>query len=133
MEIVFNQQVYPSGTIEVSCRYYTKDDGGVRWLESEFNLGKLRSTYKFRYSTKYFTMTTEQQLTVIVDHDLVENPKQLDLCDWQLLKILHPEVQHYQWKIFQILKDFIDNSVEEEYGLQKIKEILQKENKHEEK
>lgn len=63
-----------------------------------------------------------------VDSDLVENPKQLDICDWQLLKILHPQVQEYQWKIFQVLKSFVDNLTDEGYSLQRIKEILQKEN-----
>lgn len=129
MEIVFNQQVYPSGTIEISCRYYTKDDVGMQWLESEFSLGKLRSTYKFKYSTKYFAMSPKQLTEVVVDSDLVQNPKQLDICDWQLLKIIHSEVQHYQWEIFQVMKDLVDNVTEEDYSLQRIKSILQKENK----
>lgn len=129
MEIVFNQQVYPSGTIEISCRYYTKDDVGVQWLESEFSMGKLRSTYKFKYSTKYFAMSPKQLTEVVVDSDLVQNPKQLDICDWQLLKIIHSEVQHYQWEVFQVMKDLVDNIIEEEYSLQRIKSILQKENK----
>ena len=129
MDIVFNQQVYPSGTIEISCRYYTKDDVGMQWLESEFSLGKLRSTYKFKYSTKYFAMSPKQLTEVVVDSDLVQNPRQLDICDWQLLKIIHSEVQHYQWEIFQVIKDLVDNKVEEEYTLERIKSILQKENK----
>ena len=130
MEIVFNQQVYPSGTIEVSCRYYTKDDVGMQWLEYEFSLGKLRSTYKFKYSTKYFAMSPKQLTEVVVDSDLVQNPKQLDVCDWQLLKIIHPEVQHFQWEIFHVLKDLVDNVVTEEYTVERIKSILQKENNH---
>lgn len=128
MEIVFNQQVYPSGTIEISCRYYTKDDTGMQWLQSEFSVCKLRSTYKFSYPTKDFTMSPEQ-LMVTVDHDLVENPKNIEACDWQLLKILHPEVKNYQWKIFQVMKDFVDNKAAEDYTLERIKGILQKENK----
>lgn len=64
-----------------------------------------------------------------VDTDLVESPKCLSIYDWQLLKILHPQVQEYQWEIFQILKDLVDNRVEEEYALAEIKSTLQKENK----
>lgn len=130
MEIVLNQQVYPSGTIEVSYRYYTKDDVDVQWLESEFSLGKLRSTYKFKYSTKYFAMSPKQLTEVVVDSDLVQNPKQLDTCDWQLLKIIHPEVKSFQWEIFQVMKDLVDNRAEEEYTLERIKSILQKENNY---
>ncbi len=129
MEIVFNQQVYPSGTIEISYRYYTKDDVGMQWLESEFSLGKLRSTYKFKYSTKYFAMSPKQLTEVAVDSDLVQNPKQLDICDWQLLKIIHPEVKSFQWEVFQVMKDLVDNVTTEEYTLSRIKSILQKENK----
>lgn len=125
MEIVLNQQVYPSGTIEVSYRYYTKDDVGMQWLESEFSMGKLRSTYKFKYSTKYFAMSPKQLTEVVVDSDLVQNPKQLDICDWQLLKIIHPEVKSFQWEIFQILKDLVDNVTEEEIAINLIKNILE--------
>ena len=125
MEIVFNQQVYPSGTIEISCRYYTKDDVGMQWLESEFSLGKLRSTYKFKYSTKYLAMSPKQLTEVVVDSDLVQNPKQLDTCDWQLLKIIHPEVKSFQWEIFQVMKDLVDNVIEEEIAITLIKNILE--------
>lgn len=125
MEIVFNQQVYPSGTIEVSCRYYTKADVGMQWLESEFSLGKLRSTYKFKYSTEYFAMSPNQLTEVVVDSDLVQNPKQLSICDWQLLKIIHPEVQYYQWEVFQVMKGLVDNVIEEEIAINLIKNILE--------
>lgn len=127
MEIVFNQRVYPSGTVDISCRCYT-EVGGMRWLQYKFHVYKLRSTYKFEYSTTYFKTNFDQSI-VEVDSDIVGNPKILDVCDWQLLKILHPEVQECQWKIFQILKDFVDNRVEEDYALERIKSILQKENK----
>ena len=125
MEIVFNQQVYPSGTIEVSCRYYTKDDVGMQWLESEFSLGKLRSTYKFKYSTKYFAISPKQLTEVVVDSDLVQNPKQLDTCDWRLLKIIHPEVKSFQWEIFQVMKDLVDNRVEDGVAIDLIKKIFE--------
>ncbi|MGL5014700.1 MAG: hypothetical protein ACRC6V_10475 [Bacteroidales bacterium] len=128
MEVIFNQQVYPSGTVDVSCRCYA-ENLGMQQLQSKVSVCKLRSTYKFRYSTNYFSLTPEQ-LDVTVDSDMVENPKQLDMCDWQLLKILHPEVQHYQWDIFQVMKDFVDNRTEEDYSLQRIKEILQKESRN---
>lgn len=64
-----------------------------------------------------------------IDSDLVQNPKTLDVYDWQLIKILHPEVKNYQWEVFKTLKDLVDNRVEEEYTLERIKGILQQENK----
>lgn len=129
MEIIFNQHVYPSGTIDISCRYYTKNAAGMQWLQSEFGVCKLRSTYKFKYSTKYFSSYGPEQLEVTIDPDLVENPKQLDEYDLQLLKILHPDVKSFQWEIFQVMKDLVDNMIEEEYALSEIKLILQQENK----
>lgn len=66
-----------------------------------------------------------------IDSDLVQNPKTLDICDWQLLKIINPQVKNFQWEIFQVMKDLVDNVTTEEYTLERIKSILQKENNYE--
>lgn len=128
MKIKLDQKIYPSGTVEINCRNYVQKENTYFSLVYKYTVLKLRRTYKFEYSTEHLSLTPEQ-LDVTVDSDLVENPKHLNICDWQLLKIIHPEVQGYQWEIFQILKDLVDNVAEEEYSLERIKSILQKENK----
>ena len=128
MEIKLEQKIYPSGTVEINCRNYLQKENTDFFLFYKYTVLKLRRTYKFEYSTEHLSLTPER-LDISVDSDLVENPKQLNIYDWQLLKILHPEVQYLQWGIFQILKDLVDNMIEEEYALSEIKLILQKENK----
>lgn len=130
MEIKLEQKIYQSGTVEINCRNYVQKENTDFSLVYKYTVLKLRKTYKFEYSTEHLSLTPAQ-IDVTVDSDMIENPKQLGICDWQLLKILHPEVQHYQWEVFQILKDFVDNRVDEEYSLERIKGILQKENKYE--
>lgn len=88
-----------------------------------------QSTTKRRSCYQLLYQEIGGDVKFFIDSDLVENPKQLNIYDWQLLKILHPEVKSYQWEIFQILKDLVDNKIEEEYTLERIKGILQKENK----
>lgn len=114
-KLELTQMIYSDpGTLEVSL----------------FNSGyHLFSVTKYKQNYQLCYDDAGHDCKIIVDSDLVESPKQLDVCDWQLLKILHPEVQEYQWKIFQTLKDFVDNRTEGEYSLQRIKSILQKENK----
>lgn len=128
MEIKLDQKIYPSGTVEISCRSCVQKENTDFSLVYKYTVLKLRRTYKFEYSTEHLSLTPER-LDVSVDSDLVENPKSLTQYDWQLLKILHPEVQHFQWGIFQILKDLVDNVITEEYTLERIKSVLQKENK----
>lgn len=130
MEILskLEQKVYPSGTVEINCSTYVRKQNTSMFLSYKYTVLKLRRTYKFEYSTEHFSLTPEQ-LDVTVDSDLVQNPENLDIYDYQLLKILHPEVRHYQWEIFQVMKDFVDNRAEEEYALERIRSILQKENK----
>lgn len=128
MEIKLEQKVYPSGTVEISCHHWpVSGDGIPQYLR--INVSKLRKTYMFEVSVESFIVADIAKLDFVVDSDLVFDPKSLEVEDWQLLKILHPQVQEYQWKILQTLKDLIDNRVEEEYALAEIKSILQKENK----
>lgn len=113
-DLELNQILYNgSGTLEIM----------VQCKNLYQSVTKRRSCYQLLYQeiggdVKFF-----------IDSGLVQNPKNLEDLDWQLLKILHPEVQHYQWEVFRTLKDLVDNRVEEEYTLAEIKLILQKENK----
>lgn len=127
MEIKLEQKVYSSGTVEVSCKIYMIDEYKTQWLVYDLAVLVFKCCYKFERSSD--PLNSNLNTTIYVDSDLVENPKSLTQYDWQLLKILHPEVQHFQWEIFQILKDLVDNRTEEEYTLSGIKSILQKENK----
>ncbi len=117
-DLELNQILYNgSGTLEViaQCKNLYQ------------SITKRRDCYQLLYQE------AGDDIKFYVDSDLVENPKSLTQYDLQLLKILHPEVQHYQWEIFHTLKDLVDNRIEEEYSLQRIKEILQKENNYAEK
>ena len=117
-DLELNQILYNgSGTLEViaQCKNLYQ------------SITKRRDCYQLMYQE------AGDDIKFYVDSDLVENPKSLTQYDWQLLKVLHPLVKSYQWEIFHTLKDFVDNKIEEEYSLQRIKEILQKENNHEEK
>lgn len=128
MKIKLDQKIYPSGTVEINCRNYVQKENTDFSLVYNYTVLKLRGTYKFEYSTEHLSLTPER-LDVSVDPDLVENPKSLTQYDWQLLKITHHGVKSFQWEIFQVMKDLVDNKVEEEYSLQRIKSILQKEYK----
>ena len=137
MEIKLEQVIFQSGTIGVCCRSYMGDCTAPT-IVNEYSIYRLRDTYSL--ATSVFLVESgkiKQELGIGLDFninsDLVENPKNLEDVDWQLLKIIHPEVKSFQWEVFQVMKDFVDNKIEEEYSLQRIKEILQKENNHEEK
>ena len=113
-DLELNQILYNgSGTLEiiVQCKNLYQ------------SITKRRDCYQLLYQE------AGDDIKFYIDSDLVENPKAITKYDWQLLKILHPEVKSYQWEIFQIMKDLVDNRVEEDYTLERIKEILQKENK----
>lgn len=113
-DLELNQILYNgSGTLEiiVQCKNLYQ------------SITKRRDCYQLLYQE------AGDDIKFYVDSDLVENPKNLEDVDWQLLKIIHPEVKSFQWEIFQTLKDFVDNRIEEDYTLERIKEILQKENK----
>lgn len=113
-DLELNQILYNgSGTLEiiVQCKNLYQ------------SITKRRDCYQLLYQE------AGEDIKFYVDSDLVENPKSLTQYDLQLLKILHPEVKNYQWEIFLILKDLVDNKIEEEYTLERIKGILQQENK----
>ena len=128
MEIKLEQKVYSSGTVEVSCKSYLVDEYKTEWLICDFAVLVFKYCYKFERSS--VPLNSYLNATIYVDSDLVENPKSLTQYDWQLLRILHPEVKNYQWEVFKTLKDLVDNRVEEKYTLERIKGILQQENKN---
>ena len=129
IKLKLDQKVYSSGTVEVSCKSYIVDEYKTEWLIHDFAVLVFKCCYKFERSSD--PINSNLNTTSYVDSDLVENPKALTQYDWQLLKILHPEVQHYQWEVFRTLKDLVDNVTEEDYSLQRIKEILEENNREE--
>ena len=133
MEIKLEQVIFQSGTIGVCCRSYMGDCTAPT-IVNEYNVHKFRKCYSFSFASFLvdggrIKQKLESGCDVDVDSDLVENPKTLDICNWQLLKIIHPEVKSFQWEVFQVMKDLVDNVTTEEYTLSRIKSILQKENK----
>ena len=133
MEIKLEQAVFKSGVVEVCCKEVI-GDGANPTIVNEYSIYRLRDTYSL--ATSVFLVESgkiKQELGIGLDFninsDLVENPKNLEDVDWQLLRILHSEVKSFQWEIFQVMKDLVDNRIEEEYTLSRIKSILQKENK----
>lgn len=109
-DLELNQILYNgSGTLEiiVQCKNLYQ------------SITKRRDCYQLLYQE------AGDDIKFYVDSDLVENPKSLSVYDWQLLKIIHPEVQHYQWDIFQVMKDLVDNVTEEEIAINLIKNILE--------
>ena len=113
-DLELNQILYNgSGTLEITAQC----------KNSYQSITKRRNCYQLLYQEE------GGDVKFYVDSDLVENPKSLTQYDWQLLKVLHPLVKSYQWEIFHTLKDLVDNRVEEEYTLERVKGILQKENK----
>lgn len=129
MEIKLEQKVYSSGTVEVSCKIYMIDEYKTEWLVYDLAVLVFKCCYKFERSSDPLNLNLNT--TIYVDSDLVENPKSLTQYDWQLLKIIHPEVKSFQWEVLQVMKDLIDNVTEEDYSLRRIKSILQKENNYE--
>ena len=133
MEIKLEQVIFQSGTIGVCCRSYM-GDGTVPTIVNEYNVHKFKECYSFSFASFLveggrIKQKLESGCDVNIDSDLVENPKSLTQYDWQLLRIIHPEVKSFQWEVFQVMKDLVDNRVEEEYSLERIKSVLQKENK----
>lgn len=132
MEIKLEQAVFKSGTVEVCCKEFIGDIIN-QTIVNEYSVYRLRNTYSLATYTFLIENGKIKQelglgLDFNIDNDLVLDPKNLEDTDWQLLKILHSEVKSFQWKIFQVLKDFVDNKIDEEYALESIKSILQKEN-----
>lgn len=124
MEIKLEQKVYSSGTVEVSCKIYMIDEYKTQWLVYDLAVLVFKCCYKFERSSD--PLNSNLNTTIYVDSDLVENPKTLTQYDWQLLKIINPDIHEDQWKIFKLLKDLLDNKSDESYTVSEIKEVLNK-------
>ena len=129
MEIKLEQTIFQSGTVAVCCKEFI-GDGANPTVVNEYSIYRLRDTYSL--ATSVFLVESgkiKQELGIGLDFninsDLVENPKNLEDVDWQLLKIIHPEVKSFQWEVFQVMKDFVDNVIEEEIAINLIKNILE--------
>lgn len=128
MEIKLEQAVFKSGVVEVCCKEFI-GDGANPTIVNEYSIYRLRDTYSL--ATSVFLVESgkiKQELGIGLDFninsDLVENPKNLEDVDWQLLRILNPQVSSVQWTIFKLLKDLVDARTEEDYTIDQIKQIL---------
>ena len=129
MEIKLEQTIFKSGVVEVCCKEFIGESANPT-IVNEYSIYRLRDTYSL--ATSVFLVESgkiKQELGIGLDFninsDLVENPKNLEDVDWQLLKIIHPEVKSFQWEVFQVMKDFVDNVTEEEIAINLIKNILE--------
>ena len=86
------------------------------------NLNQSVCKYKNCYQLTYEEQGGSTKINV--DNDIVTNPKHLEETDWQLVKILNPQVSSVQWIIFKLLKDLVDARTEEEYTIDQIKQTL---------
>ena len=126
--------VYKSGTQGIVCKVFQGDTKEYT-VVYEFNVHVLRGCYQFERSLflmedrKLIGTLSGLPMKLSFDSDIVSNPRNIDIWDKQLLKILNPQIDNTTWEIFQLLKDLVDNRVEEEYTLERIKGILQQENK----
>ncbi|QEG08299.1 hypothetical protein HWC26_gp047 [Aeromonas phage 2L372X] len=135
IEIELEQNIYSrTGTKETTLFIKNKyEDTSFVVSCEDYIICIKNSTYSLEYSKTPSPAGVHNEqpnfYKFYIDSDLVENPKSLTQYDWQLLKIIHPEVKSFQWEIFQVMKDLVDNVTTEEYTLERIKSILQKENK----
>lgn len=135
IEIELEQNIYSrTGTKETTVFINNKyEDTSFVVSSEDYIICIKNNTYSLEYSKTPSPAGVHNEqpnfYKFYVDSDLVENPKSLSVHDYQLLKILHPQVKNFQWEIFKTLKDLIDNRAEEEYSLERIKSVLQKENK----
>lgn len=135
IEIELEQNIYSrTGTKETTVFINNKyEDTSFVVSSEDYIICIKNNTYSLEYSKTPSPAGVHNEqpnfYKFYIDSDLVENPKTLTQYDWQLLKIIHPEVKSFQWEIFQVMKDLVDNRAEEEYTLSGIKSILQKENK----
>jgi hypothetical protein len=118
--------VYSGGTTEVTASFCTFDEMAKDYEREELVIiiSKCNNTYQIIvYNEAYLD---NEPLKFHIDSDILEQPKNLSDLDWQLLKITNSKVEPYQWQIFKMLKDLIDDKESQEYITDKIKEVLNK-------
>lgn len=135
IEIELEQNIYSStGTKETTVFINNKyEDISFVVSSEDYIICIKNNTYSLEYSKTPSPVGVHNEqpnfYKFYIDSDLVLSPRNLEDEDWQLLKILNPEVKYFQWEVFQTLKDLVDNVTTEKYTLERIKSILQKENK----
>lgn len=113
MQIKLQQWIHHGGTVEVYCE-----------VKSICNNIPCTNIYSVAKLNKCYNL--EMVGWKLYIEDVVEDPKNLSDLDWQLLKITNPDVHVYQWQIFKLLKDLLDNKSDESYTVSEIKEVLNK-------
>lgn len=113
MQIEIQQWIHHGGTTEVYCE--------VKSICNNFPCTNIYSVAKLNRC--YNLEMVGWRLCI---EDAVEDSKNLTDLDWQLLKITNPDVHVYQWQIFKLLKDLLDNRAAEDDTVQKVKEVLTK-------
>lgn len=120
MEIEYN--TYPSGMREI-CLY----DHRVIASPLTISVAYLNKCYSFTRIDAHnengiYHEDDNQDLNI--DGDIVSNPKYLSMEDKQLIKILHPHIDSETFDMYYILKDLMDDCIEEDEAFEQIKEIL---------
>lgn len=123
MQIEVEQWQHSGGTTDATCRLYKTDENNVQWHVKDLTVSSVNHSYLMGLSGSKL-LGRECPLQIFLN-DLVDNPKNLTDLDWQLLKITNPDVESYQWQIFKLLKDLLDNRTTEDYIVSKVKEVLE--------
>ena len=129
MEIKIEYNVYPkSGTKGIDC-YIVTDSGRVKHHDI-YTISVLSNNYVIEHSyyssdsINYVQTTAKQDIGFTINNDIVQDPKNISDEDFQLLKILNPNVTDTQFNIFKELKLYLDNHQTEDYTLDQVKQIL---------
>jgi hypothetical protein len=112
MQIEINQWQHSGGTVEVFCK-----------IKSICNSIPCTDLYSVAKLNKCYNL--EKVGWKLYIEDVVEDPKNLSDLDWQLLKITNHDIEPYQWQIFKLLKDLLDNRATEDDTVTKVKEVLE--------
>lgn len=112
MQVEIEQWQHSGGTVEVYCE-----------VKSICNNIPCTNIYSVAKLNKCYNL--EKVGWRLCIEDVVEDPKNLSYLDWQLLKITNSDVEPYQWKIFKLLKDLLDNRITGDYTISKVKEVLE--------
>lgn len=109
--------------MEINLDFTTYSNSGtLEVIVQGKNLNQSVCKYKNCYQLIYEEQGGSNKIAI--DTDIVTNPRHLEETDWQLLKILNPQVSSVQWSIFKLLKDLVDARTEEDYTIDQIKQIL---------
>jgi hypothetical protein len=125
MQIEIEQWQHSGGTVEASCKVKAPYGNADLYYINNYMVSKLKTFYYFEFVGFETKQVIPMDFKLFIG-DLVEDTKNLSDLDWQLLKITNSDVHVYQWQIFKLLKDLLDNRTTEDYTVSEIKEILAK-------